>query len=101
MPIRWNEPFGLVMVEALACGTPVIAFRQGAAPELVHHGLNGYLVNDEQAMAAATADLHKIDPAACRQSVATRFGPEMVAAGYLETYARATSGRRASVVAAL
>src|SRR5687767_1733209 len=67
MPIRWNEPFGLVMVEALACGTPVIAFRQGAAPATVHHGVNGYLVADEQAMAAAIADLHKIDPAACRQ----------------------------------
>jgi glycosyltransferase involved in cell wall biosynthesis len=101
MPIRWNEPFGLVMVEALACGTPVIAFRQGAAPEIVHHGVNGYLVADEQAMAAAIADLHKIDPAACRQSVDTRFCPEMVAAGYLKIYARAASGRRASVVAAL
>jgi glycosyltransferase involved in cell wall biosynthesis len=101
MPIRWNEPFGLVIVEALACGTPVIAFRQGAAPEIVQHEVTGYLVADEQAMAAAIADLHKIDPAACRQSVDTRFCPETVAAGYLKIYARATSGRRPSVVAGL
>ncbi len=53
MPIRWEEPFGMVMVEALACGTPVIAFPEGAARELVLHGQTGFLVEDEQAMGAA------------------------------------------------
>ena len=51
MPIRWNEPFGMVMVEALACGTPVIAFPEGAAPEIVQDKFNGYLVDDEESMA--------------------------------------------------
>jgi glycosyltransferase involved in cell wall biosynthesis len=101
MPIRWVEPFGMVMVEALACGTPVIAFPQGAATEIVQHEVNGYLVDDEQAMAAAIADLHKIDPAACRESVATRFGPETVAASYVEIYRQAASARPRSVVAAI
>jgi glycosyltransferase involved in cell wall biosynthesis len=93
MPILWEEPFGMVMIEALACGTPVIAFPQGAAIEIVQHEVNGYLVNDEQAMAAAIADLHKIDPAACRESVATRFSAETVANGYVEIYRRAASAR--------
>jgi glycosyltransferase involved in cell wall biosynthesis len=91
MPITWDEPFGMVMVEALACGTPVIAFPQGAASEIVQHEVNGYLVDDEKEMAAAIADLHQIDPAACRESVATRFSPKTVAAGYVEIYTDATN----------
>jgi glycosyltransferase involved in cell wall biosynthesis len=55
-----------------------------AASEIVQHEVNGYLVDDEQAMAAAIADLHQIDPAVCRESVATRFSPRTVAAGYVE-----------------
>ena len=89
MPIRWNEPFGMVMVEALACGTPVIAFPEGSAREIVQDGLNGYLVDDEDSMAAAITDLDKIDPAACRDSVATRFSPETVVDGYLKIYQQA------------
>ena len=96
MPIRWEEPFGMVMVEALACGTPVIAFPEGAASEIVQHEVNGYLVEDEEAMAAAIADLHRIDPATCRESVAARFSPETVAAGYVEIYAKATNERQAA-----
>jgi glycosyltransferase involved in cell wall biosynthesis len=98
MPIRWNEPFGMVMVEALACGTPVIAFPEGAASEIVQHELNGYLVDDEESMAAAIADLDKIDPAACRESVATRFSPEIVADGYLRIYRRALGPRSAGAL---
>jgi len=67
MPIRWPEPFGLVMAEALACGTPVIAFPEGSAPELVRDGETGFLVADEHAMAAAVGRLGEIDPAACRR----------------------------------
>jgi glycosyltransferase involved in cell wall biosynthesis len=99
MPIRWDEPFGMVMVEALACGTPVIAFPQGAATEIVQHEVKGYLVDDEQAMAAAIADLHKIDPAACRETVATRFSAETVANGYVEIYRRAASARPSPMIA--
>ena len=63
-PIRWPEPFGLVMTEAMACGTPVIAFREGSAPELVVDGETGFVVDDEQEMAAAVGRLDEIDPAA-------------------------------------
>ena len=66
MPIRWAEPFGMVMVEALSAGTPVVAFAEGAAPEIVDHGITGYLVADEGEMASAIADLPDIDPHTCR-----------------------------------
>ena len=89
MPIRWNEPFGMVMVEALACGTPVIAFPEGSAPEIVLPGVNGFLVEDEVEMAGAVGDLTGIDADQCRASVAARFDVEFVADGYERAYRRA------------
>ena len=89
MPIRWAEPFGMVMVEALACGTPVIAFPEGAAGEIVIDGENGFHVADERAMAEATRRLREIDPARCRQSVASRYDATVVAEGYEAVYRRA------------
>jgi glycosyltransferase involved in cell wall biosynthesis len=89
MPIRWSEPFGLVMIEALACGTPVISFAEGAACEIVEPGVNGYLVADEAGMAAAVGELPAISPQACRDSVARRFAVDTVVAGYESVYARA------------
>jgi len=89
MPIRWPEPFGMVMVEALACGTPVIAFPEGAASEIVIDGENGFHVADEAAMAEATRRLDAIDPARCRESVASRYDPAVVADGYEAVYSRA------------
>jgi glycosyltransferase involved in cell wall biosynthesis len=86
MPIRWAEPFGMVMIEALAAGTPVIAFPEGAAPEIVIDGENGFLVADEKEMAAATARLRTIDPAACRASVAARYDGAVVARRYVAAY---------------
>jgi len=88
MPIRWPEPFGLVMVESLAAGTPVLAFAQGAAPEIVEHGRNGFLVENEEEMAAMVEKAGEIDPAECRRS-AERFSPDRVAAGYESVYQRA------------
>src|SRR3954454_4199293 len=85
MPIRWPEPFGLVMVESLAAGTPVLAFPHGAAPEIVEHGVNGFLVKDEEEMAAMVERCAEIDPLACRRS-AERFAPDRVAAGYEAAY---------------
>jgi glycosyltransferase involved in cell wall biosynthesis len=96
MPITWPEPFGMVMVEALAAGTPVLAFNHGAAPEIVEHGKNGFLVEDEDEMAAMVERAGEIDPAECRRS-AERFSPQSVAAGYEAAYLgavdRATSRR--------
>ena len=79
MPIRWAEPFGLVMTEAMACGTPVIAFPEGSASEVIADGQTGFLVNDETEMAAAVARLGEIDPARCREWVSERFDLEPVA----------------------
>lgn len=86
MPIRWEEPFGMVMVEALACGTPVIAFPEGAAQELVLDGRTGFLVDDEQAMAESVARLPSIAPRDCRSWIAAHCDADVVAAAYESTY---------------
>jgi glycosyltransferase involved in cell wall biosynthesis len=86
MPIRWNEPFGMVMVEALACGTPVIAFPEGAARELVIDGKTGFLVDDERAMGVAVGRLPQISARDCRAWVSQNCDVEVVAAAYERTY---------------
>jgi glycosyltransferase involved in cell wall biosynthesis len=86
MPIRWDEPFGMVMVEALACGTPVIAFPEGAARDLVVDGQTGFLVQDETEMAAAVDRLPTIAPRDCRRWVAEHCDVNVVAAAYERTY---------------
>jgi glycosyltransferase involved in cell wall biosynthesis len=91
MPIRWAEPFGMVMVEAMACGTPVIAFPEGAARELVADGTTGYLVADEHAMAEAIGRLSEISPRDCRRWVASVCDVDVVAAAYERTYRAAAS----------
>jgi glycosyltransferase involved in cell wall biosynthesis len=93
MPIRWAEPFGMVMVEALATGTPVIAFSEGSAPEIVEDGRCGFLVEDTEEMAAAVARLGSIEPSACREA-AHRFDSDSIAARYEDVY-RAAAGRPA------
>ena len=89
MPIRWEEPFGMVMIEALACGTPVLAFAEGAAVEIVLDGENGFLVDDEDEMIAAIARLSELDPVRCRASVAARYDADLVAHAYERAYRRA------------
>lgn len=88
MPICWPEPFGLVMAEAMACGTPVIAFPAGAAPEVVDDGRTGFLVRDEEEMAAAIGRLGEIDPAACREKVRARYDIGPVGDAYEHAYRR-------------
>ena len=88
MPIRWAEPFGMVMIEAMACGTPVIAFPEGAAGEIVTDGGCGFLVDDEDGMVAAVARLPEIDPAACREHVRRAYDVTVVARAYEEAYRR-------------
>ncbi len=91
MPIRWAEPFGLVMTEAMACGTPVIAFPEGSAPELVLDGETGFVVEDEHEMVRAVGRLGEIDPARCRSSARERFDVAPVAAAYERAYATVVS----------
>jgi glycosyltransferase involved in cell wall biosynthesis len=89
MPIRWAEPFGMVMTEAMACGTPVIAFPEGSAPEVVEDGVNGFLVDDEHEMAAAIGRLGEIDRAGCRAYAERCFGVDLAVDGYLRVYEQA------------
>ena len=86
MPIRWPEPFGLVMIEAMACGTPVIAFPEGSASELVIDGETGFHADDEAGMADAIGRLGEIDPARCRAATDERFGVEAVVDRYVDVY---------------
>ena len=75
-PIQWPEPFGLVMIESLACGTPVIAFRHGSVPEVIEHGRTGFIVDTVDEMVEAARRVDQIDPAECRRAVAERFGSD-------------------------
>ena len=88
-PIDWEEPFGLVMIESMACGTPVIATRYGAVPEVVEHGRGGIVVDDYREMVDALADADRLEPAECRRSVEERFSPERMVDCYVDACERA------------
>ena len=79
----------MVMIEALACGTPVVAFAEGAASEIVLDGQNGFLVDDEDEMVAAISRLSELDPVGCRASVAARYDADLVTHAYERAYRRA------------
>jgi glycosyltransferase involved in cell wall biosynthesis len=81
-PIRWEEPFGLVMVEAMACGTPVIATPHGSVPEIVVDGETGYVRDDFDGLVEAARRADRIDPAACRRRAAEHFDSQVMVAGY-------------------
>ncbi len=87
-PITWDEPFGLFMIEAMACGTPVVAYRRGAASELVEHGKTGFVVDSVDEMAEAVQHVDQIDPRTCRQHVAERFDVPRMTDDYLALYER-------------
>jgi glycosyltransferase involved in cell wall biosynthesis len=85
-PIEWEEPFGLVMIESLACGTPVIATRWGAVPEVIEHGRSGIIVDDYRGIPLALEEADRIEPEECRRYVEERFAPERMVADYLHAY---------------
>jgi glycosyltransferase involved in cell wall biosynthesis len=85
-PIRWPEPFGLVMIEALACGTPVLAFSEGSVPEIVEDGRTGFICGDEPDMARRVADIPQLSRYACRASVAQRFSTELFIERHVALY---------------
>ena len=88
LPIDWPEPFGLVMIEAMACGTPVIAYRRGSVPEIVDDGLSGFIVDDVNEAAAAVAKLDQLDRRAVRRQFEARFTARRMAHDYLAVYRR-------------
>jgi glycosyltransferase involved in cell wall biosynthesis len=85
-PIEWEEPFGLVMIESMACGTPVIATRWGAVPEVIDDGLSGVIVDEWRHAAAALERADRISPEACRSYAEERFAPERMVADYLRAF---------------
>jgi glycosyltransferase involved in cell wall biosynthesis len=85
-PIRWNEPFGMVMLEAMACGTPVLAFREGAAPEVIDDGTTGFLCDDAAAMVEALGKLDQLRREDCRSAVEGYFSTERMVAEHVELY---------------
>lgn len=85
-PIRWNEPFGMVMIEAMACGTPVLAFPEGAAPEVVVDGRTGFLCDDESSMVEALARLGEINRSDCRMAVESYFSTDRMVAEHIELF---------------
>ena len=91
-PTRINESFGLVMIEALACGTPVIGFRRGAVPEVVQDGVTGFVVDGVAAAVQAVARIGSLRRAACRQAFEDRFTARRMADDYVTLYRRLAKG---------
>jgi glycosyltransferase involved in cell wall biosynthesis len=85
-PIRWDEPFGLVMVESMLCGTPVVTFPEGAATELVDEGVTGYLCTEEDDLPRAIEAAARLDRPACRARAVERFSTRRMAANHLDLY---------------
>jgi glycosyltransferase involved in cell wall biosynthesis len=98
-PIDWNEPFGLAMIEAMACATPVIAYRSGSVPEVIDEGVSGYIVDDIESATAAVGRLDVIDRAGVRAAFERRFDVARMAHDYVAVYERLIAGwgRRGTV----
>ncbi|MDE2228410.1 MAG: glycosyltransferase family 4 protein [Alphaproteobacteria bacterium] len=86
MPIEWPEPFGLVMIEAMACGTPVIAYKSGSVPEIVEHGITGFIVDDERTAAEAVQQIGRLSRAEIRRRFEERFTARRMAQDYEAIY---------------
>jgi glycosyltransferase involved in cell wall biosynthesis len=94
MPIGWPEPFGLVMIETMACGTPVIAFNRGSVPEIIEDGLTGFIVEDEAGAIAAAGRLQELSRPAIRRRFEQRFTAQRMAEDYLAVYQKLTGSSR-------
>lgn len=92
-PIRWPEPFGLVMIEALACGTPVLAYREGSTPEIVDHGVTGFLCDDVDDLAARLGEAHLLDRDVCRGVAERRFSTARMVVEHLALFERVVAER--------
>jgi glycosyltransferase involved in cell wall biosynthesis len=85
-PIQWPEPFGLVLIESLACGTPIVAFRRGSVPEIIKPGVTGFIVENVEEACQAIESVDKIDRRDCRRDFETRFSLDRMAKDYLKIY---------------
>jgi glycosyltransferase involved in cell wall biosynthesis len=94
-PIQWEEPFGLVMIESMLVGTPVIAFRHGSAPEVIEEGVTGFLVDNAEQMAQRIRELGRIDRARCRERAQSRWSSTRMAREYADLYEKVARVRRA------
>jgi glycosyltransferase involved in cell wall biosynthesis len=94
-PIEWEEPFGLVMIESMACGTPVIATRRGAVPEVIEHGRSGVIVDDYSIIPAALEQADRLDARELRQFVEERFSPMRMVRDYVKAFELAIDRARA------
>ena len=94
MPIEWDEPFGIVMAEALACGTPVIGFARGSVPEVVRNGVNGFACDGVDDAVAAVSRIAAIDRATVRRDCETRFSDAAIVDAYLNVYRDALAQTR-------
>ena len=92
-PIDWPEPFGLVMIEAMACGTPVIAYGHGSVPEIIDEGVTGFIVHDQEQAIAAARNIDRIDRRRCRQVFEQRFAARVMARQYLDVYRQLVDAR--------
>lgn len=92
--IDWPEPFGLVMIEALACGTPIIARPCGSVPEIIRHGATGFIASEVEELAAAVGQVHKISRRVCREEFEKRFAAETMATRYEHLYGKVLAQRR-------
>ncbi|TPW97044.1 glycosyltransferase family 4 protein [Mycolicibacterium fortuitum] len=95
-PVQWEEPFGMVMIEAMACGTPVVALRGGAVPEVVVDCVTGFVCDHPDELADAVAKTHTLDPAACRRHVAAHFAVGQFGSGYERIYRDVLSNAEAA-----
>lgn len=93
-PIRWEEPFGLVLIESMACGTPVLAFRGGAVPEIVVDGKTGYVVDSLEDMVKSARNINRIHPEECRNHIKNGFSRMYMASQYAELYDQVINGRK-------
>jgi glycosyltransferase involved in cell wall biosynthesis len=92
-PIAWDEPFGMVMVEALAAGTPVVATKRGSAPELIRHGVTGYVSDDQDELVDAIRRADRLNRRTCRSDAELRFSPARMAADHIALYERVLDER--------
>jgi glycosyltransferase involved in cell wall biosynthesis len=98
-PIDWPEPFGLVLTEALACGTPVIAFRHGSVPELIEDGVTGFIVSTVEEAVQAVSQVPTVSRGCCRQVFEERFSVTRMVEDYLQIYHRLVEKRLSHVAA--